>query len=380
MENNKIKKIWIAFVDDWELSGDGFGNVINMQYKTALKLMDLYKRLGVKATFNVEVMQQLAFERYTDRYQEIKVQKDYWIKTVKIMRKKGFDIQLHIHPQWHNAVYDGKSWKLDKRWNITSYSEKLIENFVKSSIGYLNSNFHSYYPVSFRGCEWGICCPSYPLFKILENYGIKLDISVVNGLYFDNKHIKLDYTNLESPYLPYFPDYNDARKISKTKTNIIEIPTQSFYRSWGYIIKKAFMKMESGKDTILSSRKSRNNRYSVVKKALNSIENDELRVMNKKEIKSKRKHIIMDISNLDIYALKIGFDMIIGRAVKTPGTGVVPLVFVSHTKYLTDGKLNNIESSIAYLRKKYGGSIEFVTLKKIVDNIELIDPIKIKLS
>jgi len=380
MENSRIKKIWIAFVDDWELSGEGFGNVINMQYKTALKLMDLYKRLGVKATFNVEVMQQLAFEKYADRYREIKVQRDYWITTVEMMRKRGFDIQLHIHPQWHNAVYDGKSWKLDKRWNITSYSEKLIENFVKSSIEYLNSNFPSYYPVSFRGCEWGVCCPSYPLFKILENYGIKLDISVVNGLYFNNNHIKLDYTNLESPFLPYFPDYNDARRISKTKTKIIEIPTQSFYRSWGYIIKKAFMKIKSGKGVVINGHKSKDDKCGVSKKSLYSIEQDKLRIVNKKEIKSKRKYIIMDISNLDIYALQIGFNMIIERAIKIFSAGIIPLVFVSHTKYLTDNKLNNIESSIKYVKKKYSKNIEFVTIKEIMDNVDLIDPIKNKLS
>lgn len=217
MKSTEVKKIWIAIVDDWELSGDGFGNVINMQHRTALKLMDLYKRLGVYATFNLEVMQQLAFEKYADKYKEIKVQRDYWIKTVEIIRREGFDVQLHIHPQWHNAVYDGKYWKLDERWNITNYSGKLIENFIKSSVEYLRSNFLSCSPVSFRGCEWGICCPSYPLFEILESYGIKVDISIVNGLYFNNQHIKLDYTNLESPYLPYFPDYNDARKISKNK-------------------------------------------------------------------------------------------------------------------------------------------------------------------
>ena len=37
----------------------------------------------------------------------------------------------------------------------------------------------------------------------------------------------LDYRNVESPYLPYYPNYNDARTVSKTKAEIVEIPTQS---------------------------------------------------------------------------------------------------------------------------------------------------------
>jgi len=83
---------------------------------------------------------------------------------------------------------------------------------------------------------------------------------------------------------------------------------------------------------------------------------------------------------LDVCALKIGFDMVIERAIKIFGTGVIPLVFVSHTKYLTDNKLNNIESSIKYVKNKYSRSIEFVTIKEIMDNVDLINPIKIKLS
>ena len=54
-----------------------------------------------------------------------------------------------------------------------------------------------------------------------------MDTSIVDGLYYDGGSINLDYRNVESPYLPYYPNYNDARTVSKTKTEIVEIPTQS---------------------------------------------------------------------------------------------------------------------------------------------------------
>jgi len=371
MNKFKGKNIWIALVDDWELRGDGSGCVNDLQYNNALKLMELYNRLKIKATFNIEVMQQLAFEKYADDYKEIKEQCDCWIKTIQIMGKKGFDIQLHVHPQWHNAFYNGKSWQLDKKWNITSYPVELIEKFISDSIKYLNSKFKFARIVSFRGCEWGVCCPSNPLFDILEKNGIKVDISVVNGLHFDNEHIKLDYTNLDSPYLPYYPDYDDARKISKRKTGIIEIPTQSYIKDWKFIFKKTLWKLLPNRiSSEVNNTKRRPNVNAHHSKGPGS--RKFFGAMN------STRHIIMDISNLDIYSMIIGFDIVIKRALKVKNAGIVPLVFVSHTKDLNYDKLWAIEKSIKFIKKKFINNIKFVTMKEIIENIDLVKPVNVK--
>jgi hypothetical protein len=73
-----MTKIYIALVDDWELKGNGLGEVKDLQYIPALKLMDLYEKLGVKATFMVEAFQRIAFEKFKDNYKEIDLQCKYW--------------------------------------------------------------------------------------------------------------------------------------------------------------------------------------------------------------------------------------------------------------------------------------------------------------
>ena len=91
----------IILTDDWELRGNGCGKVHQLQKIPALKLIDLYDELDVKSTFNIEVMQQLSYLKYAKNdafiYEESKV----WENTVREFIKRGFDIQLHIHPQWY---------------------------------------------------------------------------------------------------------------------------------------------------------------------------------------------------------------------------------------------------------------------------------------
>jgi len=364
INDRKIRNnnIWIIIADDWELRGDGSGDVIALQYENALKLMELFESLKINMTFNIEVMQQISFERYSSVYLSIKKYKEYWKKTISIMLDRGFDVQLHIHPQWFTANYDGEYWRLDKRWNISDYTEEQIEFFIKNSLDYISENFDGLKPISFRGGAWGVW-PSGVLFPILEKYGIKIDISMVNGLFSNSENMNLDYRDLESPYLPYYPDYNDVRKISKKITEIIEIPTQSFKRDWKFKIKKAYLKflstdIKGSKDKIISNRSKNFG-------------------LNENIKKIKKDYIIMDLANLDLSALKIGFDILIKRALISDfkGSVITPLVLESHTKDLNNYQLSSIKKSIEYVLNKYGSIVKFSTISEIYKNINLIKPI-----
>lgn len=369
----KEQKIWIVLVDDWELRGNGLGNVIDSQYKPALKLMDLYEELDIKGVFNIEVMQQLVFERYASAYEEIKKQRDFWLKTVRNMLQRGFDIQLHIHPQWHDASYNGKFWKLDKRWNIADYSQDLIEKFVSNSINYLNYVSKSCQPISFRGGAWGVCCPSRPLFETLEKHGIKIDISIVQNIYFEGESIKLDYTNLECPYFPYYPDYDDVRKISATKTNIIEIPTQSFSKKEISVLRRLSKKFS---EMIIVTKKilSKKLRTENTNERAREIPDFATRDPRGFESGKAKCDCIVDLTNNKFSTLRIGLDIIVKRALRECNASIIPLVLESHTKDLTDEKLKDIRRLVQYIKKKYSNIVYFASLKEIAENIDLIKP------
>jgi hypothetical protein len=224
--------IWIILTDDWELRGNGAGRVQDLQKKPALQLMDVYDRLGVKSTFNLEVMQQLAFEKYSATDSEIRAGRDAWIDTVRTMIDRGFDVQLHLHPQWLDAERVDGWWKLGKRWHIVDYTEAQIERMVDSAISYLQPLIAPRKLVSFRGGSWGMGPPSRAILQALIRHNIGIDVSVVNGSHYDGEAIKLDYTSLESPYFPYRPDLDDVRRKAKTDSAaLVEIPTQSVSRA-----------------------------------------------------------------------------------------------------------------------------------------------------
>ena len=115
------KKFCILIEDDWEVLGNGLGNVAQLQYLPSLYFMKLAKRLGINLTFMVEVVQQLEFIKHLDQDYNIRVQKNLWDDNIRLMIDYGFDVQLHLHPQWLNAEYKDDYFFLRDNWNMGKY-------------------------------------------------------------------------------------------------------------------------------------------------------------------------------------------------------------------------------------------------------------------
>ncbi|MFN8374588.1 MAG: hypothetical protein U0694_17130 [Anaerolineae bacterium] len=57
-------KIHLVLSDDWELRGDGSGNMRALQFNTMRQLCQIYEDHGLRGSFNAEVMQQLHHLRW----------------------------------------------------------------------------------------------------------------------------------------------------------------------------------------------------------------------------------------------------------------------------------------------------------------------------
>src|SRR5262245_28843409 len=95
--------IHLVLSDDWELRGDGSGNMEALQFRTMRKLCDLYEARGLRASFNAEVMQQLTHLRQGRQNSELAALAEQWEQHVQDAYRRGHDVQLHIHPQWTQA-------------------------------------------------------------------------------------------------------------------------------------------------------------------------------------------------------------------------------------------------------------------------------------
>ncbi|HJU53391.1 MAG TPA: hypothetical protein VJ715_02425, partial [Pyrinomonadaceae bacterium] len=68
--------IYLAFVDDWELSGNGSGSVRELQIEPMRELVRIYNAHGIRGSFNAELMQQLTFRKFENEHPELKALAD----------------------------------------------------------------------------------------------------------------------------------------------------------------------------------------------------------------------------------------------------------------------------------------------------------------
>src|SRR5881227_1257734 len=102
--------IHLALTHDWELRGDGSGDIEQIQFAPMRTLLEIYRRHGVATTFLPDLMQQLRFRALAANYPELKITADSWDEHAREAFRRGHDIQLHLHPQWLDAQYEYGRW------------------------------------------------------------------------------------------------------------------------------------------------------------------------------------------------------------------------------------------------------------------------------
>ena len=244
--------IHLVLTDDWELCGDGSGNMRRIQFDTMRQLVNLYDRFSFKGSFNVEVMQQLYHLRYGRDYPVLLELAEEWEALVKEIYARGHDVQLHVHPQWHKAHYENGQWYLNKRWSILDYAYEDVLHILTTCKQYLEALLQPlqihYRCVAYRSGSWFLA-PSEHVLPILANLGVICDMSIVRGLYFDLEMGALDYREIDEPFLPFYPQMHDARRVAASVQPIVCVPTHSV--RWGpasallNIVKKTITKAPS---------------------------------------------------------------------------------------------------------------------------------------
>lgn len=336
--------IYLAFVDDWELSGNGSGSARELQFRPMRELVKIYNAHGVRGSFNAEVMQQLTFRKFEKDYPELKLLADEWDEIVRETHAQGHDIQLHVHPQWQNAEYENGRWRLTADWSILNYEADEAYQMMLAGKEYLENLLRpidsAYQCVSFRSGSWCIA-PSPHMLSLLVELGIVFDMSIVGGVRYETKNINLDYTNCEEDFLPYYPVMTDARLVSDKQEPIICTPTNYFYGSRRQVFKhhlgKAVAKV---KGRVAPTAAARDGSRSVEayghEWAQNRHASPWTRVYEKGIVPYlKGKHLISDLAQLD-YALLREMLASIRRRARASGLADVPIILENHTKDIQD--------------------------------------------
>jgi len=70
--------IYLALTHDWELRGDGSGDIEQIQFAPLRRLLEIYAKFGARTTILPDVMQQLAFRREESAHPELERLGDSW--------------------------------------------------------------------------------------------------------------------------------------------------------------------------------------------------------------------------------------------------------------------------------------------------------------
>lgn len=166
------------FTIDYEIYGNGEGELRELVYEPTQRLMATFNEFNAKFVAFVEAAE-------LDRIEEKKTDSAIAAvqEQVRELYMQGFEIGLHLHPQWYNGQYENGKWLLDdNEYNLCTLREEKIGHMVERSIGYLRRVVDNpyYRPLSFRAGNW-LFQPTATAAAILSRNGIKIDSSVFKG-------------------------------------------------------------------------------------------------------------------------------------------------------------------------------------------------------
>jgi hypothetical protein len=359
-------RIHLALTDDWELRGNGSGDIEQIQFRAMRKLVDLYDSHGVTSTFNAEVMQQLTFRKLQNAHSHLKPLAGAWDEHVRMAYTRGHDIELHIHPQWSNFTFENNRWKLAGDWSLLNYDLEASYAMLSASKSYLEQLLKpldpNYRCLSFRSGSSAIA-PSTFVLRQLAELGIVFDMSLIQGLRVHTRNLQLDYTLCDEGFLPFYPQLEDARKMSDKVEPIVCIPIFSFdlsrRRCAAEVIGKVRSKLRnshgSTNDSYASQEWDDVGRSSLPAKVYDKVVQPCL----------NGKHIVADVGRLDFPSLR---EMLkaIREAAERSNEDEVWVVLTNHSKYISD--FSHIDRFLHEARRY--DDIDFVTLRTIAERIE----------
>jgi len=170
--------IEFVFTIDYEIYGDGTGTLKELVYEPAHRLKELFQKHNVRFVAFVEVAELEKIEAYgTDPAIDLVK------KQVQDFHRDGFEIALHLHPQWSNALYQEGRWFLDLgAYNLCTLPRTRIVQIIERSLDYLRHlvDDSGFTPLSFRAGNW-LFQPTQTAASVLGEKGIKIDSSVFKG-------------------------------------------------------------------------------------------------------------------------------------------------------------------------------------------------------
>jgi len=354
-------KLGFIFTDDWELFGNGSGNIEERQIVPAYRFMDISEKYGAKYTFMAEVCQYLSFKKKAKEFPELEKGAKQWEKVLQDAIRRGHDVQLHLHPQWQGAIYENGSWKVNlEYWSLPLLSPEHIRGLVREGKKTLETLLKpidpNYSCTCFRSGAW-LMQPSSTILKILHEEGISCDTSVLPGCKCGNMFGRYNYEDAHSNLFPWWTKENDInqQELSPDKRTVIEMPiyaeSKYFPTFYPHILKK-FRKRRRWLNEIYPPEDQpglKVYKQSLLKEYANTL----------LKLTLGKRTIVFDHGQLSADHMLAMVKRIRKRAKSLNYDGTVPIISITHSKisYFYD----EYDKFLRGLREQYGDEVVFLS-------------------
>ena len=219
---------------DYELYGDGTGSVFSHIIEPTNNILDICNKNNIKVTIFVEAIEYLKIKNEWNKGNTMGYSKD----PVKAIEEQlinaalnGHDIQLHIHPQWVNAIFENGKWKVDlSNWRLGDFNsdgnydiEALITDAKEEVEELISEVIPNYKCIAFRAGAFNIM-PSHQVFEAMRATGLKVDSSVYPGGYENGELSRYDYRNVPLELDFWWGSKEDITRPSDNTREIMELP------------------------------------------------------------------------------------------------------------------------------------------------------------
>lgn len=310
------------FTIDYEVYGNGEGLLMDLVHEPAEKLKAIFQAYGKRFLVFVEVAELEMIEA-----KGVDPAIDLVKQQIRAFHEKGFEIGLHIHPQWYNGRYEGGSWLLDySEYNLCTLPRERVIQIVDRSIAYLRRvlGAAAFTPFSFRAGNW-LFQPSRTAASVLAERGIRVDSSVFKGGV-QHQH-KLNYRRALKN--GYYWKFMDEASVPDFQGALLELPIHTqMVPTWKMLTTKRIDLQRKGSS---ASRTGMERVYRLL---------DLLRFWSP---------LKFDFCRMTIEELTGMMDKVIREDHQNP-TLFRPIVAIGHTKDLVD--FRTVESFLDYLNKR----------------------------
>ena len=221
---------------DYELFGDGSGDVFKHIVEPTNTIIDVAERYGAKMTVFFEVVEYWRLKQEWESGNHIGYDRnpvEAMEQQVLDLISRGHDVQLHLHPQWVDAKWDDNHWAVDyNNWRLGTFAsssmtiKELIIKGKNTLEQIIRPSFPDYKCNAIRAGGYN-AQPSDAIIEAMRECGLMVDTSIVPGAKELGTLSVYDYTCSPSNVGYWFVG-EKLEEPSDEKSGIVELPIVSF--------------------------------------------------------------------------------------------------------------------------------------------------------